>query len=183
MVGENRFCPPFLQLERLSKYYLTSLIIISNENIIIASGHAKQSGLKIEYLALTAEEFSSNHVAEFDLITCMELLEHVPEPESVIKACAKMIKPGGQVILSTINRNIKAYAQAILAGEYLLKLLPRGTHHYEKFIRPSELVNWCQEYGLIANDISGLNYNPLLNRCFLNDNPDVNYLVDTIAIK
>ena len=154
----------------------------AEENILAASEHAKQNELEIDYFLQTAEEYSIENADKYDLITCMELLEHVPEPESVIKACARMIKPGGHVILSTINRNIKAYLQAVLAGEYLLKLLPKGTHNYEKFIRPSELVNWCLAYGLKTNDISGLNYNPLLNQCFLNNKPDVNYLIDTIAI-
>ena len=154
----------------------------STSNILIASEHARNNNIKVDYDSCTAEEFSSNHVDEYDLITCMELLEHVPEPESIIKACSRMIKPGGHVILSTINRNLKAYILAVLTGEYLLKLLPKGTHHYEKFIRPSELVNWCQKYGLITNDISGLDYNPLFNHCSLTNNPDVNYLIDTIAI-
>ena len=153
----------------------------SSENILIASEHAKKNNLEVNYDSCTAEEFSINYVAQYDLITCMELLEHVPEPESVIKACSIMIKPGGHVILSTINRNLKAYALAVLTGEYLLKLLPKGTHHYEKFIRPSELVNWCHKYGLITNNIRGLNYNPLFNHCSLTNNPDVNYLIDTIA--
>ena len=110
----------------------------------------------------------------------MELLEHVPDPLSVIRACSNMVKPGGHVILSTINRNIKSYALAVLAGEYLLGLLPKGTHHYDKFIRPSELVNWCKEEGLTLNDLSGIHYNPLINRSLLSSQSDVNYLIDTI---
>lgn len=156
-------------------------IDVSNENILIASEHAKNNNIEIRYDSCTAEEFSINNIGQYDLITCMELLEHVPEPESIIKACSIMIKPGGHVILSTINRNLKAYTLAVLTGEYLFKLLPKGTHNYEKFIRPSELVNWCQEYGLFTNDIKGLNYNPLFHHCSLGNKPDVNYLIDTIA--
>ena len=155
----------------------------SKENISIASQHASENNLNINYVVSTAETFSENHTDEFDLITCMELLEHVPDPVSIIQASGKMIKPGGHVIFSTINRNIKAYILAVLTGEYLLKLLPRGTHRYEKFIRPSELVNWCNEYGLETNDLAGMQYNPLLSHCSLNEQPDVNYLLDTIANK
>jgi 2-polyprenyl-6-hydroxyphenyl methylase / 3-demethylubiquinone-9 3-methyltransferase len=153
----------------------------SKENISIASQHALKNKLDINYVVSTAEAFSANHADKYDLITCMELLEHVPDPASIIKACANMIKPGGHVILSTLNRNIKAYLLAVLTGEYLLKLLPKGTHQFEKFIRPSELINWCNEYGLEMNDLTGLQYNPLLGRCSLVKTPDVNYLLDTIA--
>jgi 2-polyprenyl-6-hydroxyphenyl methylase/3-demethylubiquinone-9 3-methyltransferase len=152
----------------------------SKENISIASEHASNNGLNLNYLVTTAEAYSEDNQEKFDLITCMELLEHVPDPSSIIQACAKMIKPGGHVMFSTINRNIKAYMLAVLTGEYLLKLLPRGTHQYEKFIRPSELVNWCNEQSLQLNNLAGMDYNPLLNRCSLTKQPDVNYLIDTI---
>ncbi|MEM6998861.1 MAG: bifunctional 2-polyprenyl-6-hydroxyphenol methylase/3-demethylubiquinol 3-O-methyltransferase UbiG [Pseudomonadota bacterium] len=152
----------------------------SKENILIAGNHAKEQKLDLNYVTTTAETFSKNNVHKFDLVTCMELLEHVPEPLSVIMACSNLVKPGGHVILSTINRNIKAYTLAVLAGEYLLGLLPKGTHHYDKFIRPSELVNWCLDAGLTLNDLSGIDYNPLLNRCSLSPQSDVNYLIDTI---
>lgn len=154
----------------------------SNENIHIASQHASENNVNVNYVATTAEAFSENNSAKFDLITCMELLEHVPDPTSVIQACAKMIKPGGHIMFSTINRNIKAYALAVLTGEYLLKLLPKGTHQYEKFIRPSELVRWCNESQLKMNDLAGMNYNPLLHQCALIENTDVNYLLDTIKL-
>ncbi len=153
----------------------------SKENISIASQHASKNDLKINYVVSSAETFSENHLDKFDLITCMELLEHVPDPASIIQASGKMIKSGGHVIFSTINRNIKAYLLAVVTGEYLLKLLPRGTHRYEKFIRPSELVNWCSEQGLEMNDLAGMQYNPLISHCSLNKQPDVNYLLDTIA--
>ncbi len=162
---------------------IVSGIDASKENISIASQHASENKLNINYVVSNAETFTENHIETFDLITCMELLEHVPDPVSIIQACSKMIKPGGHIIFSTINRNIKAYFLAVLTGEYLLKLLPRGTHRYEKFIRPSELVNWCNEYGLEMNDLAGMQYNPLLAHCSLNKQTDVNYLLDTVTLK
>lgn len=152
----------------------------SEENIAIASTHAAKNQLEINYQISLAEAFAEKNEAKFDLITCMELLEHVPEPDSIIQACSKMIKPGGHVMFSTINRNIKAYMLAVLTGEYLLQLLPKGTHQYGKFIRPSELINCCNEHGLSLNDLAGMDYNPLLNHCKLTQNTDVNYLIDTI---
>ncbi len=159
---------------------IVTAIDASSENISIASEHAAKNDLEIKYFVTTAEAFSENYQEKFDLITCMELLEHVPEPSSIIEACAKMIKPGGHVMFSTINRNITAYMFAVLGGEYLLKLIPKGTHQYEKFIRPSELVNWCSQYDLKLNELSGMEYNPVLNRCSLTNKTNVNYLIDTI---
>tara|TARA_B100001142_G_C14086812_1_gene559655 strand:- start:20 stop:724 length:705 start_codon:yes stop_codon:yes gene_type:complete len=153
----------------------------SKENIQVASQHAIGKQLEIDYVFSTAEDFAENHTHSFDIITCMELLEHVPDPASIIQAASKIIKPGGHVIFSTINRTIKSYLLAILAGEYLLKLIPKGTHRYEKFIRPSELVAWCKEYNLEMNDLSGMRYNPLLGTCSLDRKPEINYLLDTIA--
>ncbi len=154
----------------------------SKENINIASLHATESKLNVNYIVTTAEDFSKNNNDNFDVVTCMELLEHVPDPVSIIQACSNMVKPGGHVIFSTINRNIKAYMYAILTGEYLLKLLPKGTHQYEKFIRPSELSNWCNNSALKMNDIAGMQYNPVLNHCSLTNQPDVNHLIDTIKL-
>ena len=111
----------------------------------------------------------------------MELLEHVPDPKSIIEASHMMIKPGGHIIFSTINRNLKSYMLAILAGEYLLNLLPKGTHQYEKFIQPSELIKWCNQFKLTANDLSAIKYNPLLKTCSLAGAPDVNNILDVIA--
>ena len=162
---------------------IVTAIDASKENISIASQHASVNDLKINYFVDNAETFSENHIDTFDLITCMELLVHVPDPVSIIQACSKMIDSGGHVIFSTINRNIKAYILAVVASEYFFKLLPRGTHRYEKFIRPSELANWCNKYNLEVNDLAGMHYNPLLSRCTINEHPDVNYLLDTISIK
>jgi 2-polyprenyl-6-hydroxyphenyl methylase / 3-demethylubiquinone-9 3-methyltransferase len=154
----------------------------SKENIDIATQHASDNEIKINYVTTTAEAYAEKYQEKFDLITCMELLEHVPDPISIIQACSAMVKPGGHVMFSTINRNIKAYMLAVLTGEYLLKLIPKGTHQYEKFIRPSELVNWCNEHKLVLNDITGMDYNPLLNKCTLTKKTDVNYLIDTIKV-
>lgn len=153
----------------------------SEENIDIAIAHASDNKLEINYVVSTAEAFTEMHINKFDVISCMELLEHVPDPVSIIQAASKMVKPGGHVFFSTINRNIKAYLLAVVTGEYLLKLLPKGTHQYEKFIRPSELVNWCKQNQLEMNDLVGMQYNPLSGQCSLNSQPDVNYLLDTIA--
>ena len=153
----------------------------SKENIETATQHATDNQLEINYIVSTAESFAEDHIDSFDVITCMELLEHVPDPASIIQAASKMIKPGGHVFFSTINRNIKAYMLAVLTGEYLLKLLPKGTHQYEKFIRPSELVTWCKDNKLEMNDLAGMQYNPISGQCSLNKQPDVNYLLDTIA--
>lgn len=151
----------------------------SQENISVASRHAEENKLEINYVVGNAEQYSNDHKENFDLITCMELLEHVPDPFSIIKACAEMIKPGGHIIFSTINRNLKAYLLAVVTGEYLLKLLPVGTHQYKNFIRPSELANWCKQCGLQLNDLKGMSYNPFLDHCIITDRPDVNYLIDT----
>ena len=156
-------------------------IDMSKESIEIATQHAYKNNLEINYLLTNAEEFSKKNRNKFDLITCMELLEHVPNPLSIIEASKKMIRPSGHIIFSTINRNIKSYVFAILVGEYLLNLLPKGTHRYEKFIRPSELVNWCNQYKLKVNDLSAIKYNPILKICSLTGTPDINYILDVIA--
>jgi len=153
----------------------------SKESISVASKHANENNLEINYLVSNAEELSKNITNKFDVITCMELLEHVPNPLSIIEAAEKMIKPGGHIIFSTINRNIKAYALAILAGEYILNLIPKGTHQYEKFIKPSELINWCSQYKLKVNDLSAIKYNPILRTCSLRGTTDVNYILDVIS--
>ena len=153
----------------------------SEENIAAAAAHAGENGLTIDYRAETAERHAEHHKDRYDLITCMELLEHVPDPASVIRACAAMGKAGAHVMFATINRTLKAYLLGVIAAEYLLKLLPRGTHRYGDFIRPSELVHWCRAAGLRLNRLNGLCYNPFLNHYALDNRPDVNYLLDTIV--
>lgn len=146
----------------------------------VARLHALESGVQIEYKRITAEELAEEEAGTYDIVTCMEMLEHVPDPSSVIKACAKLCKPGGDVYFSTINRNPKAYAFAIIGAEYILKFLPQGTHEYSKFIRPSELASWIRDADLNMNDMTGLTYNPILKRYKLNPRDvDVNYMVHT----
>lgn len=144
----------------------------------VAKLHLLESGIKVDYQQITAEELAEKKPAAFDIVTCLEMLEHVPDPGSVIKACADLCKPGGHLYFSTINRNPKAYVFAILGAEYLLKLLPKGTHNFEKFIRPSELGHWIRAAGLELIDMTGMTYNPITKRYKLDTNDvDVNYLV------
>ena len=147
------------------------------EPLKVAKLHLYESNLEIEYQQSTAEEFAARYPNSFDIVTCMEMLEHVPDPASVIKACAELCKPGGDLFFSTINRNTKSYLMAILGAEYVLKLVPKGTHCYDKLIRPSELSQWARDAGLISNDIAGLEYNPVTRQYRLSDNTDVNYLM------
>ncbi len=146
----------------------------------VAKLHQLESGLSINYQKSTAEDFAKNHENAFDIVTCLEMLEHVPDPSSVINACAKMVKPGGAVFFSTINRNPKAFLLAIVGAEYVLRMLPRGTHEYGKFIRPSELANWSREADLQVNQMTGLLYNPLTKTYKLSPSDvDVNYMIST----
>lgn len=146
----------------------------------VAELHQLESGLSIDYHKSTAEDFAKDHENAFDVVTCLEMLEHVPDPSSVVSACATMVKPGGHVFFSTINRNPKAFLFAIIGAEYILRLLPRGTHEYAKFIRPSELVNWSREANLQVNQMTGLLFNPLTKKYKLSDTDmDVNYMIST----
>lgn len=147
------------------------------ENVLQAAKlHGKAQNLTIEYLCTTVETLADQQPGYYDVITCMELLEHVPDPASIIAACATLVKPQGDLFFSTINRNFKAYLYAILGAEYFLKLLPKGTHHYEKFIRPSELAQWVRDNQLQMHALSGISYNPLIRQYYLSDNVDVNYM-------
>jgi len=147
----------------------------------VARLHLLESGVQVDYQQITAEELAAKKPAAFDVVTCLEMLEHVPDPSSVIKACADLCKPGGHLYFSTINRNPKAYLFAILGAEYLLKLLPKGTHDFEKFIRPSELGHWTRAAGLELKDMTGMTYNPITKRYKLDANDvDVNYLIHCV---
>lgn len=145
--------------------------------LAVAKLHQLESPVKVEYFKSTAEEFAEQHPAEYDVVTCLEMLEHVPDPASVIRACYKLVKPTGDVFFSSINRNPKSFLFAIIGAEYILRLLPRGTHDYQKFIRPSELATWCRDTGLNVQDMIGLTYNPISKVYKLGHNVDVNYMV------
>ncbi len=149
--------------------------------LAVAKLHSIESGTTIEYLQMTAEELSTTRNAQYDLVTCLEMLEHVPSPSSVIQACADLVKPGGHLFFSTINRNAKAYLFAIIGAEYALKLLPKGTHEYSKFIRPAEMHAWIRQAGLLLQDVTGMTYNPITKHYKLNDKDvSVNYLVHAL---
>ncbi len=148
--------------------------------LAVARLHQLESGVSVEYRQITAEALAEEQPGQFDVVTCLEMLEHVPDPASVIAACARLVRPGGQVFFSTINRNPKAWLLAIVGAEYILKLLPRGTHDFRKFIRPSELGAWSRDAGLDVRDIIGLTYNPLTKVYKLCADVDVNYMIQTL---
>ncbi|QYZ67611.1 MAG: 3-demethylubiquinone-9 3-methyltransferase [Gammaproteobacteria bacterium (ex Lamellibrachia satsuma)] len=145
----------------------------------VARLHLLESGLEVNYERIPVERLAAEQPASFDVVTCMEMLEHVPDPASVINACATLVKPGGHVFFSTLNRNPKSYLFAIVGAEYLLRLLPRGTHDFNKFIRPSELDRWIRDAELETKDMTGLVYNPLSRSYKLGPDVDVNYMVHT----
>jgi len=142
----------------------------------VARLHALESELEIDYQQFTAEEFAEQNPEKFDVVTCMEMLEHVPDPASVIRACYQLVKPGGAVYFSTINRNPKAYLMAIIGAEYVMKMLPRGTHDYARFIKPSELDSWAREAGFELRNLKGVSYNPLTGLFSQSQDVDVNYM-------
>lgn len=142
----------------------------------VAKLHLYESGLQVDYRQITAEHMADEQPGAFDVVTCLEMLEHVPAPDSVIAACARLVKPGGVVVFSTINRNPKAYLFAVVGAEYLLRMLPKGTHDYRKFIRPSELDRWARAADLELTDLTGMTYNPFTHTYSLGRTVDVNYL-------
>lgn len=155
----------------------TTGIDLGDKALKVAELHRLESGLSIDYQRISAEAFAKQNPQSFDVIMCMEMLEHVPDPASVIQACADLVKSGGYVFLSTINRNPKAFMQAIIGAEYVLNMLPKGTHEYAKFITPAQLAAWCRAAGLILLDSQGLTYNPLTKIYSLTDDISVNYMV------
>jgi len=152
-------------------------IDLSDPPLRVAELHLLESGLQISYQKISAEDLAAIRPAAFDAVTCMELLEHVPDPASTVAACANLVKPGGRVFFSTINRNPKAYLFAVIGAEYLLKMLPRGTHDYARFIKPSELSRWCREAGLEPVELKGMTYNPITNEYRLGEDCSVNYAI------
>ncbi len=152
-------------------------IDLAGKPLRIAQLHALESGVSVDYREVSAEALAAESPAAFDVVTCMEMLEHVPDPASVVCACGALARPGGWVFLSTINRNPKSFLLAIVGAEYLLRLLPRGTHEYAKFIRPSELAQMARDAGLEVAEVIGMTYNPLTRQFALGGDADVNYLV------
>jgi 2-polyprenyl-6-hydroxyphenyl methylase/3-demethylubiquinone-9 3-methyltransferase len=153
-------------------------IDLSVKPLRVAQLHAMESGLtNLQYREVAVEALAAEMPASFDVVTCMEMLEHVPEPSSVVRACAELVKPGGWVFFSTLNRNVKAWLLAIVGAEHVLKMLPKGTHEYRRFIRPSELSRWSREAGLSTVGFKGLEFNPLTQRYWLSDDTSVNYLL------
>lgn len=152
-------------------------IDMGEEPLNVARLHLLESDLKVDYFQTTAEALADDMPEQFDVVTCLEMLEHVPEPASVIKACMRLCKPGGDVYFSTINRNPKAFALAIVGAEYLLQMLPKGTHEFAKFIRPAELGQWVREAGMSLEDMTGMHYNPFTKVYKLGGDVSVNYLV------
>jgi 2-polyprenyl-6-hydroxyphenyl methylase / 3-demethylubiquinone-9 3-methyltransferase len=151
-------------------------IDMAAEVVEVARMHLYESGLEVDYRRCAAETLAAEQPASFDLVTCMEMLEHVPDPAAVIGACATLLKPGGRLVVSTLNRTPQAFGLAILGAEYVLRLLPRGTHRYGNFIRPAELAGWMRAAGLEPLDVSGLHYNPFSRRAWVGAGTGVNYL-------
>ncbi len=143
----------------------------------VARLHLLESGLEVNYEQIPAEEKAEAEPGQYDVVTCMEMLEHVPDPSSIIQACARLVKPGGKLFFSTINRNPKSFLFAVVGAEYILNMLPKGTHEFAKFIRPSELSEWTRQADLITDDITGMSYNPLTRHYKLGQDVDVNYMV------
>lgn len=155
-------------------------IDMAEESLQVARSHGSESGLDIDYLSKPTEQLADEKTAHFDVVTCMELLEHVPNPRSIIKACSKLLKEDGHLFIATVNRNPKSYLLAIVGAEYILNLIPRGTHDYDKLIQPAELAAWLRSNDLSIRDITGLSYNPITQQYRLTANSDVNYLLHAI---
>lgn len=172
-------CGGGILTESLAKAGAASVtgIDLAKDALQTAKLHALEQDLNIRYQCIAAEAHAVEHPEQYDVITCLELLEHVPAPLSIITACASMLKPGGKIFFSTINRNPKSFLQAIVGAEYVLRLVPKGTHAYEKFIKPNELTHWCRGQGLAPISFQGLHYHPLNKEYYLRDNIAVNYLL------
>jgi 2-polyprenyl-6-hydroxyphenyl methylase/3-demethylubiquinone-9 3-methyltransferase len=152
-------------------------IDLSEKPLGVAKLHLLESGQKVDYRKISVERLAEEMPNAFDAVTCLEMLEHVPDPASIVGACARLVKPGGQVFFSTINRNPKAYLFAVIGAEYLLQMLPKGTHDFARFIKPSELTRWCKQAGLEPDELIGMTYNPLTKRYALGNDTSVNYLI------
>ena len=155
-------------------------IDLSEKALKVADLHSLESGIKVRYELISAEELAAREAEEYDVVTCMEMLEHVPDPAAIVQACAKLVKPGGHIFFSTLNRNPKSYLFAIIGAEYILGLLPRGTHDYAKFITPAELSSFTLTAGLEVQALKGMTYNPITKIYSLNQDTSVNYLMETV---
>lgn len=173
-------CGGGILAESLSKAGATVTgIDLSSKALKVAELHQLESGTSVRYLTISAEDLAKEESQSYDVVTCMEMLEHVPDPSSVVQACAKLCKPGGYIFFSTLNRNPKSYLFAIIGAEYILQLLPKGTHQYEKFIKPSELAQFTQAAGLEVIELKGMTYNPITQIYRLGSDTDVNYMMAT----
>ena len=152
-------------------------IDLGDKPLQVAKLHLLESGRQVEYRKIAVEDLAAEQPGHYNVVTCLEMLEHVPDPQSVVAACAKLVKPGGWVFFSTLNRNPKSFLFAILGAEYVLKLLPRGTHDYDKFLKPSELAQFCRNAGLDVSDLIGMSYNPLNRVYSLGSDTSVNYMI------
>jgi len=173
-------CGGGILAESLSKAGATVTVIdLSRKALKVAELHQLESGTSVRYLTISAEDLAKEESQSYDVVTCMEMLEHVPDPSSVVQACAKLCKPGGHIFFSTLNRNPKSYLFAIIGAEYILQLLPKGTHQYEKFIKPSELAQFTRAAGLEVIELKGMTYNPITQIYRLGSDTDVNYMMAT----
>jgi 2-polyprenyl-6-hydroxyphenyl methylase/3-demethylubiquinone-9 3-methyltransferase len=152
-------------------------IDLSNEALGVADLHSLESGITVEYEEIAAEALAAREPGSYDVVTCMEMLEHVPDPAAIVKACATLVKPGGWVFFSTLNRNVKSYLLAVIGAEYIAQMLPKGTHDYARFIRPSELAGFARAAGLREVEVKGITYRPLGKHFGLSDDTSVNYLL------
>ncbi|WP_434339459.1 bifunctional 2-polyprenyl-6-hydroxyphenol methylase/3-demethylubiquinol 3-O-methyltransferase UbiG [Motilimonas cestriensis] len=152
---------------------------MGTEPLEVARLHALETGAKLDYIQMTAEQHANERPHSYDVVTCMEMLEHVPDPASVIAACRQLVKPDGVVFFSTINRTAKSYLMMIIGAEYVLRWVPKGTHEHQKFIRPSEFLNFTDQVGLQCTDLTGVHYHPILKNFYLAENVDVNYMLMT----
>ena len=155
-------------------------IDLGEKALKVAQLHKLESGAAVDYRLVSVEALAAEAAESYDVVTCMEMLEHVPDPAQIVAACARLVKPGGRVFFSTLNRNPKSYLFAVIGAEYVLNMLPKGTHEYQKFIKPSELSSWCRAAGLDIGGISGMSYNPLTKRYWLGTDVSVNYLMHAV---
>jgi 2-polyprenyl-6-hydroxyphenyl methylase/3-demethylubiquinone-9 3-methyltransferase len=153
-------------------------IDLGDKPLKVAQLHLLESGREVEYRKVAVEQLAAERPGHYDVVTCMEMLEHVPDPAAVVASCARLVRPGGWCFFSTINRNPKAYLYAVIGAEYVLGLLPRGTHDYARFVRPAELAAWCRAAGLVAARVTGMTYNPITRTYALGDDASVNYILD-----